>query len=70
MKEKPLQDIKDQATREHLRHIQENAKNADVLIFTAQPTADTLPDGEEAYYNTKMWKNVNGTIIYWSVTEA
>jgi len=70
MEERPLTDVKDKAIQDHLAHIYQNARSEETKAYDAEPTTETLLDGQEAYYNTRIYRNVNGTIYYWAVTAA
>lgn len=72
MKEKPLQDVKDDAVKEHLRFIQEHAGDKDVALVTTEPTTTTLKPGMRQAYatggTTYIYENVNGNLFKYTLT--
>jgi hypothetical protein len=70
MEDRPLLDITDNAIRKHIEHIYSKAMDEKPEIFTVEPTVVTLKEGREAYYNSRIYRNVNGTMQYWGITAA
>lgn len=68
MKNRPTNDIVQEATRKHIDFIYENAKDEEIKTFTVAPTSTTLKEGQEAYYNNKLYRNINGTVYNWTVS--
>lgn len=68
MERYPLNTIQDEQTRLVLQDIYEKAKDEKISIFESEPTLSELSEGQEAFYNDRIYRNVNGILYYYSLT--